>query len=107
MEEVKIMEEVITRTNVYAVINVTLGNQNKYYRQYSVYIKSEENADVKINTVIAVARMLDAVSIYVYLGEQLSLVHLTAYKDKTLIDEICLKTVYDALTSRNAVNIFI
>lgn len=101
------MEEIINRTNVHSVINVSLGNQDEGYRQYSFYIESEYNGGIKINTVIAVARMLNAVSIYVYLGEQLSLVNPKAYKDKTPIDETYLKIVYESLTSGNAVNIFI
>ena len=84
------MEELINRTNVHSVINVSLGNQDEGYRQYSFYIESEHNGGIKINTVLAVARMLNAVSIYVYLGDQLLLVNPKAYKDKTPIDETYL-----------------
>lgn len=101
------MKEIINRVNVDSIINVSLGNPNDGYHQYSFYIESGDNSELKYNTVIAVAKMLSPISIYAYNGVQVSLIDPNFYRTRSLIDETYLNMIYDSLTKGDAVNIFI
>lgn len=97
------MEQI--RTNVVSIINVSFKRELGYY-QYTFYIESDGNPNAKSNSVIAVAKMMNAVSIYQYVNGVLYIVDLLDF-DSVRLDEQTMKIVYDSFTSGKANNIFI
>lgn len=93
------------RTNVVSIINVSFKRNESYY-QYTFYIESDGNPNAKSNSVITVAKMMNAVSIYQYVGDVLYIIDPLDF-DSVIVDEQTMGIVYDSFTSGNANNIFI
>lgn len=94
-----------TRTNVVSIINVSFKRNEGYY-QYTFYIERDGNPNAKSNSVIAVAKMMNAVSIYQYVGGVLYIIDPLDFAN-VMVDEATMKTVYDSFTGGKANNIFI
>lgn len=97
------MEQI--RTNVVSIINVSFKREQGYY-QYTFYIESDGNPNAKSNSVIAVAKMMNAVSIYQYINGVLYIIDPLDFVN-LMVDEATMKIVYDSFTSGKANNIFI
>lgn len=97
------MEQI--RTNVVSIINVSFKREQGYY-QYTFYIESDGNPNAKSNSVIAVAKMMNAVSIYQYINGVLYIIDQLDFVN-LMVDEATMKIVYDSFTSGKANNIFI
>ena len=93
------------RTNVVSIINVSFKREQGYY-QYTFYIESDGNPNAKSNSVIAVAKMMNAVSIYQYVDDVLYIIDPLDFAN-VMVDEQTMSIVYDSFTGGKANNIFL
>lgn len=94
-----------TRTNVVSIINVSFKRNEGYY-QYTFYIERDGNPNAKANSVIAVAKMMNADSIHQYVGGVLYIIDPLDFAN-VMVDEETMRIVYNSFTSGKANNIFL
>lgn len=94
------------RTNVGCIINVSFKRNEGYY-QYTFYVEDDDkNFKLKCNSIIAVAKMMNPVSIYQYVNGYLYIIDPLDF-DGVSVNEQTMRIVYESFTSGNANNIFI
>lgn len=94
------------RTNVKAIVNVSFKRNEGYY-QYSFYVENDSrDYIITCNSIIAVAKMMNAVSIYQYIHGDLYIIDPLGFDDVN-VDEATMRIVYDSFTSGKANNIFL